>query len=61
MQGRSSQGTQAQAIDIGERRGPTPGYGFQYAGTPGTPSNVGPYGRSVTYNAATPVMPANFR
>jgi hypothetical protein len=36
-----------------------PGYGYQYAGTPS--SDVGPYGRSVTYMPQTPVMPAHFR
>eukprot|EP00892_Ulva_mutabilis_P001566 jgi/Ulvmu1/1140/UM107_0014.1 len=44
------------AIDIG---GVRPGYGYQFAGTPS--SDVGPYGRSVTYMPQTPVMPPNFR
>lgn len=52
--GRAPQPTEA--IDIGAVR---PGYGYQFSGTPS--SDVGPYGRSVTYMPQTPVMPSNFR
>jgi hypothetical protein len=50
------QASSAAAISIGVR----PGFGYQFRGTPSTP-DVGPYGRSVTYNPQTPIMPAHFR
>ena len=49
----------SESIPIGGSR-PAPGMGYQYSGTPSTP-DVGPYGRSVTYAPATPMMPAHFR
>ena len=52
----AADGTPTQAIEIS---GVRPGYGYQFSGTPS--SDVGPYGRSVTYMPQTPVMPPNFR